>query len=126
MAETLDLAVSEYTCIVCPLSCRLRVEEKDGQLLISGNTCKRGLDFGRAEHTAPTRMLTSTVRIDGALFPRLPVMGTAEVPKARLRECLAEVYRTQVSAPVRCGEVVVANVCGTGVDIVASRTMDAV
>lgn len=126
MAETLAPACAEYTCIVCPLSCRLRVEEKDGQLLISGNTCKRGLDFGRAEHTAPARMLTSTVRIGGALFPRMPVVGTAEVPKARLMECLAAVYRTTVTAPVRCGEVILHDVCGTGVDIVASRSMEAV
>lgn len=115
----------EYTCIVCPLSCRLTVAETDAGINVEGYSCVRGKRFGIAEHTAPTRMLTSTVRIEGALFPRLPVVSSGEVPRDKLRDCLAEVYRTTIKAPVMRGDVVIENVCGTGVDIVSSRTMPA-
>lgn len=120
------MAEAEYTCIVCPVSCRIAVSEHGGELGISGHGCKRGFDFATSEHTAPTRMLTTTMRISGALFPRLPVVSRGEVPKDKLRDCLAEVYGAAVDAPVVCGQVVIADVCGTGVDIVASRTMEAV
>lgn len=115
----------EFVCIVCPNSCRLRVEEKNGEIRVSGNECKRGVAHGISEYTNPMRMLTSTVAIEGGPLPRLAVIGTGEVPKARLMECLAAVYAARAKAPVRCGDVILKDVCGTGVDVVASRSMKA-
>lgn len=115
--------MKEYVCIVCPNSCRLQVEEKDGQITVSGNECKRGIDHGIHEYTNPERMLTTTVAIDGGTLPRIPVIGSGEVPKDKLRECLARLYALRVAAPVRCGQVIEHNICGTGVDILASRSM---
>ncbi|MGI6004039.1 MAG: DUF1667 domain-containing protein [Christensenellales bacterium] len=116
------MSETAYTCIVCPVSCRISVREEGGELTISGSTCKRGEDFARNEHVNPMRILTSTVKLEGGRFPRLPVISRGEIPKAKLRECLNEVYRITASAPVKCGDVLIENVCGTGVDIVASRS----
>jgi CxxC motif-containing protein len=99
------------------------VEEKDGRIAVTGNECKRGADHGEREYSRPSRMLTGTVAIEGGILPRLSVVSTDEVPRAKLRECLNALYRIKVKAPVRCGDKVIANVCGTGVDIVASRSM---
>lgn len=115
--------MKEYVCIVCPNSCRLRVEERDGQILVSGNECKRGLDHGVQEYSNPTRMLTTTVAIDGGALPRIPVISSGEVPKSKLEECLHRLYAMRLSAPVVCGQVVEENICNTGVDILASRSM---
>lgn len=113
----------EFVCIVCPNSCRLTVTEKNGQLEVTGNTCKRGLEHGISEFTNPTRMITSTVKIKCGTLTRLPVISTAEVPKSKLKDCLDTLYTLQVDAPVKCGDLLMENICGTGSDIVASRSM---
>ena len=113
----------EIVCIVCPSSCRLTVTEQDGNVVVSGNTCKRGEEHGKNEYTNPMRMLTSTVVVQGGTLPRLPVTATGEVPKDTVEACLREIYRAKVRAPIGCGDLVIANVCGTGVDVVASRSM---
>ena len=113
-----------YTCIVCPVSCRVTVGERpDGDLDITGHTCKRGLAFAKGEHTAPTRMLTTTVRLLGAHLRRLPVISSGEIPKGELLTALQELYSIEVTAPVHMGDVVLPNIRGTGVDIVAARSV---
>jgi len=114
----------EVVCIVCPSSCRLTVREENGTITVEGNGCKRGIEHGISEFTNPMRMLTSTVVVNGGSLPRLPVISTGEVPKAKLGECLKLLYGVTVSAPIHCGDVIVKDICGTGVDVVASRSMN--
>lgn len=113
----------EFVCIVCPSSCRLTVEEVDGNITVTGNTCKRGLAHGTSEFTNPTRMLTTTVSIDNAIQKRLSVVSTGELPKSQLPECLQHLYSIKLTAPVVAGDVVVANILGSGVDIVAAHSL---
>ncbi|MGX8701661.1 DUF1667 domain-containing protein [Caproiciproducens sp.] len=113
----------QLTCIICPRSCHITVRKTADGLEITGNSCKRGLEFAKSEITNPMRMLTSSVVIHGAKIRRLPVITTAEVPKSRLNECLQEVYRVRTEAPVQAGDVLVRNLCGTGVDLVAARSI---
>lgn len=115
--------MKEYVCIVCPNSCRLQVEEKNGEITVTGHECKRGVDHGIREYTNPERMLTTTVAISGGSLPRIPVISDGEVPKAKLLECLECLYAMEIAAPVRCGQIIKENICGTGVDILASRSM---
>ena len=110
----------ELTCIGCPMGCRLTAEVKDGTLTISGNTCPRGEAYARAELTAPTRMVTALMPLAGTHAP-LTVKTAAPIPKARIFDCLAAIKSTTATKPVRSGEVVLPNVCGTGVDVVATQ-----
>lgn len=112
-----------YTCIVCPRGCRITVTD---DLEVTGQGCRRGRDYVLAEHTHPLRTLTTTVAIEGAPLRRLAVQSTAGVPRELLRTCVARVNEVQVTAPVRMGDVIVRDVCGTGVDVVAARDMPAV
>lgn len=114
----------EFVCIACPNSCRLTVSEKDGEITVTGNDCKRGIDHGISEYKNPLRMITSTVAILGGTLPRLPVIGTGEIPKTRMNDCLDEIYGVSVSAPIKRGEIIIQNIKDTGVDIVASRSMN--
>ena len=114
----------EYVCIVCPNSCRLTVTDEDGEIKVTGNSCKRGKEHGIAEFTNPMRMLTSTVAITGAVLPRLSVVSTDVVPRDQVDACLQEIYKVQVSAPIRCGDVIIENILNTGVNIVASKSMN--
>jgi len=114
--------MKEVVCVVCPMGCRLQVDEDNGYA-VTGNSCPRGATYGKAEVTNPTRVSTSTVRVRGGLYPRLPVKTRSEVPKAKLMEVMSVLNEVEVAAPVKMGEVVVSDVCGTGVDIVATRDM---
>ncbi len=114
----------EFVCIVCPNSCRLTVSEANGEIEVSGHECNRGVEYGFSEYRNPKRMLTTTVAINGAVLPRLPVISTAEIPKNKLRRCLEQLYVTAVTAPVKAGDIVLRDIGHTGVDIAASRSMD--
>jgi CxxC motif-containing protein len=112
-----------YTCIVCPMSCSITVEDNSGKLSIKGYECKRGLTYAENEHLHPVRMLTSTVKLRDGNFKRMGVIGTKEIPKSQMGACLAEIYKVTVAAPVKCGDIIVKNVCETRCDVVAAMTM---
>jgi len=99
--------------------------DNDGHVIsVTGNTCRRGEDYARQELTSPTRILTSTVRIEGGLYRRLPVITSANIPKDKMMDVMHEIDKVQVRAPVLIGSILIDNVCGLGVNIIASRTME--
>ncbi|NLA78331.1 MAG: DUF1667 domain-containing protein [Erysipelothrix sp.] len=116
----------EMTCIVCPISCHLEItlDEDDNIIEVTGHTCPRGDVYARKELTNPTRMLTSTVRIGGAMYDRLPVITSADIPKGKMFDVMKEIAKISVEAPITNNQVIIENVCDLGVDIVASRTME--
>ena len=62
------------TCIGCPLGCLVTVELENGEVVsVTGNTCKRGDDYVKKEVTAPTRIVTSTVKVTGGNVPTVSV-----------------------------------------------------
>ena len=111
----------EIICIVCPKGCRLRVEA-DGDR-VTGNQCPLGEAYGRKEVRDPTRVLTSTVRIRHGLYPRLPVKTDRDIPKAKLFDVMRMLDDIVAEAPVKCGDVLLAKVCATEANIVATRDM---
>lgn len=116
----------EIICIICPIGCRLTVErdaKTPSGFSVSGNQCRRGEAYGIKEMTNPTRVLTTTVKITGALYTRLPVRTNSEIPKDKIFPCMKIINKTEVRAPVALGDVIVKNILGTGVDIVASRSI---
>jgi len=114
------------TCINCPLGCQITVSaDALGRQKIEGYGCKRGLEYAKVELTNPTRMVTSTVRLQNADIRQLPVKTSAPVPKAKIMDCMCALKAVEVSAPVRAGDIIVRNVCGTGSDIVATRCVAA-
>lgn len=115
--------IRELTCISCPLGCPLKVEldENGAVLSVSGNTCKRGEVYGKKEVTAPTRTVTSTVRVEGAGVPVTSVRTQSDIPKEKIFQCMEEIRKASVKAPVHIGDVVIRNVAGTGVDVTATK-----
>ena len=110
-----------YTCIVCPKSCRIVLYDDGEKRSVTGNGCKRGESYALNEYENPMRMITTTVRVIGGKPGLLPVISTGEVPRDKLMACMAELYATVTSAPVKQGDVIVENVLGLNVDIIASR-----
>jgi CxxC motif-containing protein len=115
---------THYLCIGCPLGCRLEVEESDGDIVeIRGFDCKRGKEYARQEHTDPRRMVSTTVQVKNGRWARLPVKTVAAIPKDQVMVLCQSLRGVVVTAPVRMGDVILANALGAGVDIVATRDM---
>lgn len=115
--------VKELICIVCPVGCHLKVEEKEGQYNVTGNKCKRGEEYGVKEVTAPTRVLPTTVKITGAALNRLPVKTKGAIPKDKIFEAMEVINKVEVKSPIRVGDIIVKNLLDTGVDVVATRNL---
>lgn len=112
------------TCINCPIGCQLIVStDEHGSLHVQGNLCKRGVAYAQAELTNPTRTVTSTVRLRSAAVSQLPVKTSAPIPKGQIQACMLALKTVEVSAPVAAGDVIVRNICGTGNDIIATRSL---
>ncbi len=114
------------TCTVCPLSCEIVLElNEDGEILsLTGNKCARGKKYATKEHTAPERTLTTIVRAKGGLHPLLPVRTDEPIPpKGKLEEAMQATLALQVQAPVKMGDVIVADFLNLGVNLIASRDL---
>lgn len=120
------MSTRELTCIGCPLGCALTVTmEGDTVTAVTGNTCPRGDAYARKEVTDPTRIVTSTVRVKGGVFPMANVKTAADIPKDKIFACVEALKDVTVNAPVKIGDVILSNVADTGVDIVAARNVAA-
>ena len=118
-------AKKDFVCIGCPLGCNITVETDNGEIKnISGNTCPRGADYVTKELTDPRRIVTSLVRVQGGALPVVSVKTAADIPKDCIRDCIKALKAVELSAPVHMGDVVVENVCGTGVNIVTTASVD--
>ena len=117
------MEIRTLTCISCPMGCPLTVE-MDGDEIISvtGNTCKRGAAYAEAELLHPERMLTTTVAVDGR-SRMLAVRTRTAIPKDKIFDIMHVLYTVKAQAPVHIEDVIVPDVCGTGVDVVASQNM---
>lgn len=114
--------MSEMICIVCPKGCRLHVDQAAG-FAVTGNQCERGAVYGRDELQNPVRVITSTVRIAGAIHRRCPVKTKAAIPKGMIAQAMQLLEEVSLTAPVEVGQVVVEDICGTGVPFVTTRSL---
>lgn len=110
-------------CIACPVGCHLTVIKDGEHFIVDGALCKRGEVYAVKELTNPTRIVTSTVKITGAEFTRIPVRTRTAIPKALIRACMIEINKVSLDAPVIMGEIVISNLLNTGVDVITSRSM---
>lgn len=115
----------EFVCIGCPLGCNITVESEGAEIKnITGNTCPRGADYVTKELTDPRRIVTSLVRVAGGELPVVSVKTASDIPKDKIVACIKTLKNIEVQAPVRMGDVVAENVCGSGIDVIATRTVE--
>lgn len=114
----------ELVCIGCPLGCALTVEIEGTEVVnVTGNTCKRGDVYARKEVTNPTRIVTSSVKVDGGALAAVSVKTKEDIPKGKIFDCVTALKDVCVKAPVYIGDVVLADVAGTGVDVIATKNV---
>lgn len=114
----------DIICIVCPNGCRLSVEDKDGNVTVSGNKCPRGIDFAQNEMQSPMRSLTTCVATDFAAMPLLPVRTDGEIPKNKIFETMALLNRLKIKSKVKCGDIIAENILQTGCNVIATATIE--
>ena len=120
-----DSRTTEMVCIACPIGCRLTVTEiAPGEVTVTGNKCKRGDQYGREEYLAPKRTVTATAAIESRTIARIPVKTDASIAAELIDELLRSVYALSLRAPVKRGAVLIENFRESGVNVVATRTVE--
>lgn len=116
------MAGETVICIGCPLGCRVSVTlDRKGQVVgMKGARCRQGEKYILKELKEPLRTLTTTLRTTDRDFPLLPVRTSRPVLKALMRDIVRETAGVVVKPPVKCGQVLVPDVCGSGADLVAT------
>lgn len=113
--------VKEITCIGCPMGCLISADVSENGKIneVKGYTCNVGKKYAYEELTSPKRMVTSLIYVRGTNRP-LPVKTSEPVSKDKIFECLKEIRKVSVTAPVHSGNVIIKNVCGEAADIIAT------
>ncbi len=115
--------VRRFTCVNCPLGCDLTATVENGNVVnVEGNVCLRGETYAQTEATNPMRVVTGLVNVSGSEMPASCRTESA-IPKALIPKCLQAMRSVELKLPVTIGQVVVPNVCGTGVDVIATRNI---
>ena len=118
------MEIKELTCINCPMGCRITVTmDGDSIVSVTGNTCKRGENYARAEVTAPVRTVTTTIRVNNGASDRVSCKTKEPVPKDKIFDVMAEISRASCNAPVKIGDILIDDCAGTGVPIVATKSL---
>lgn len=116
--------ISEVTCIRCPLGCAITVDvAPDGAAVYrEGASCARGREYAVAEVTAPVRSVATTINVPGCGEP-LSVKTADPIPKPLIADTVRAMKAAHVELPVRMGDMVLPDVCGTGVPVVATKSL---
>lgn len=109
------------------MGCGITVELNDSGEVVSvtGNTCKRGDAYARTECTHPVRSLATTVKVDGGMHNVVPCKSAGALPKEKIFDCMKEINNAEAKAPVSIGDVLIENILGTGINIVATNNCPA-
>lgn len=116
------MMMKDLICIGCPIGCQLQVKLDGNEVIeVTGNTCKKGDEYAKKECTNPTRIVTSSVCVKDGEIEMVAVKTESDIPKEKIFDCIRELKGVVVSAPINIGDIIVENVLGTGVNIVATR-----
>ena len=110
----------DLICITCPRGCHLKVDEEN-DYAVSGNACPRGAVYGKNEILNPVRVVTSTVKTSVKAESRCPVKTNGAIPKGKMFEAMRLLDDIVLDAPINVGDVVIADLFGTGIDFVTCK-----
>ena len=113
-----------FVCVVCPVGCEIDVVHDDSKIIsMEGNKCEKSEEFVKQELIEPMRVLTTTVRIEGARWPVIPVRTDKAIPKRLFPSAMKRLRRIKQQAPVNMLDIVVIDILHTGANVIATRTM---
>ena len=113
--------MKELICITCPRGCHLKV---DDNMNVTGNFCPRGKTYAINELTHPVRVVTSTVKLTGSVYPRVSVKTKDPIPKDKIFDVMKEINKVTLKVPVKIGDIAIKNVLGLNVDVVVTKNIN--
>jgi len=116
--------IKKLTCIECPKGCGLEVDIENCRVVkVSGNKCPKGEKYAITEIENPVRILTTTVLACGLGLKMVPVRTDGPIPKSRMHEAIEEIKKLKISKPQRPGDIVLRNLLGLDVNLIATRNV---
>ena len=113
--------MTTLTCIVCPSGCEITVEDRNGDLHVTGEGCSRGRAWALQEMTDPRRTIATSVKVLGGTEPLCSVRLTRPIPKADIMKAVETIHALTLRAPVKAGTVLISGIIGTGSDVIVTR-----
>lgn len=110
----------EMICIMCPRGCHLEVTK---DMHVEGNFCPRGQAYAIEEMTHPTRILTTTIKTFDSEHPRISIKSKEGIPKSKIFEAMEKISHTTLKKHVKIGDIVIANICNSGIDMIATKNL---
>jgi CxxC motif-containing protein len=115
----------EITCIVCPIGCKIIVKSNKKKVdIIDGHKCKKGIEYATHEALDPRRMLATSVLVNGGKWPLVSVKTSKPISKEKIWDVLTQIKKKRISAPVKSGTIVIKNVAGTDIDVIATKSVN--
>ena len=127
MRKEFSMMTKDIICITCPQGCIIKVsgDPAKGEIAsCEGFKCPRGKKYAENEFVHPVRILTSSVKTEGASVPLVAVRTSAPIPKELQMAAMEEVKKLTVSGKLIPGDVIVENFMGLGVNLVASGSIE--
>ncbi len=112
--------MKKIICINCPRGCHLEITD---DMEVSGNFCPNGIKYAIEEMTNPVRILTTTIKTFDPHHPRISIKSKDGLPKSKIFEAMSEINHTTLKKRVKIGDIVIANICGTGIDMIATKNL---
>ncbi|WP_050607914.1 DUF1667 domain-containing protein [Clostridium niameyense] len=120
------MEIRELTCIGCPLGCGLEVKMDGSKVVeVTGNTCPRGKIYAEKECTNPTRILTISIKVENGEEDVVCVKTEKDIPKDKIIEAVEVLKSIEVKAPINIGDIVLENILGSGVNVIATKCLKA-
>lgn len=114
----------DMMCQGCTLGCSIKVYESKGEVLVEGNLCKRGEQYGKTEYVKPYRTIIYKVKVRDGDFKTVPVKTDREVMREDIYKVMKELKQIELDAPLNIGEVVLENIANTPVNVVSTRRIN--
>ncbi|WP_228288122.1 DUF1667 domain-containing protein [Thermosipho ferrireducens] len=118
------MSKKKMICIMCPIGCELTVSKQGEKITVEGNRCLRGREYGINEMVNPRRVLTMSVKVENGEMDLVSVRTDAPIPKKLIYDIIEYIKKLKVKAPVKRGEIIVKNIFNTGVNLIATRTVE--
>ncbi len=105
-------------CTICPNGCKIQVA---GDGTISGNLCKRGVEYALQEMKEPLRTLTSVVNTEDGLM--VPVKTDKPISLKSMKKAMEELNSLTLVLPIRLGDIIIKDIGETGANLVATASL---
>lgn len=107
-------------CRCCPFGCQIEVTSEDGVIYqIEGNNCLKGDRYAEQESGFDYRILTFSVRVRNGKYANVRGFTSKAFEIGLRNKVISQLKEFELEAPIQKGDILVSNLLGTGISLVA-------